>query len=151
MDKWVWQYDKRGEFSVRSAYKVEMDSRKVGSQSGHGGERVWWKKLRGAQAPNKMKIHVWRGFFEALPARCQLSQRGVKVSNLSPVCLCGLEDTTHTLWSCQESIEVWHCTSLWTILKSLPGGPFNALCMFLAAKGSLTHDLNIFCTIAWCL
>lgn len=45
VDKWVWHYDKRGEFSVRSAYKVEMDCRKVGSQSGHGGDRVWWKKL----------------------------------------------------------------------------------------------------------
>ncbi|GMN47590.1 hypothetical protein TIFTF001_016759 [Ficus carica] len=114
----VWHFDKRGEFSVRSAYKVEMESRTVGSQSGHG-------------------------------ARCHLSHHGIKVSNLCPVCLYGLEDTK-ALWSCQKAREVWQSTTLWPILKLFPGGPFSALSMFLAADCSL-EDVNVFCTIAWCL
>ena len=93
-------------------------------------------------------------FGEAFLRLCQLAVSSHNVElrlAISVQCaFVALKDTTHALWSCQESIEVWRSTSLWTILNSLPGGPFNALCMFLAAKGSLT-DLNIFCTIAWCL
>lgn len=89
-------------------------------------------------------------FFLAIPARCHLSHRGIKVSNLCPVCLYGLEDTTQALWSCQKAREVWQSTTLWPILKLFPGGPFGALCMFLAAECSL-EDVNVFCTIAWCL
>lgn len=59
----VWHFDKRGEFSVRSTYKVEMESRTVGSRLGHGGDFAWWKKLWGAQVPNKFKIHVWHALF----------------------------------------------------------------------------------------
>ena len=149
-DRWVWHYDGKGRFSVRSAYRVEMDRRCSGSTSGEGLDPFWWGKLWKSQVPNKVKIHVWRAFHDALPTKISLSKRGIEADKFCPLCRDGLEDTSHVFWYCLEAQDVWRKSVLWPILKKFPGGPFYALCLFVSAQWN-SEEVGVFLTIIWCL
>ncbi|TXG48608.1 hypothetical protein EZV62_024483 [Acer yangbiense] len=44
-DSWLWHYDKKGFFSVKSAYKVALDLRDAYVASSSSGSISWWKRL----------------------------------------------------------------------------------------------------------
>ncbi|GMN25934.1 hypothetical protein TIFTF001_047765 [Ficus carica] len=82
-----------------------MDRRCLGSTSGGGLDSSWWGKLWKSYVPNKVKIHVWRAFHDALPTKFSLSKRGIEVDKLCPLCRDDLEDTSHAFWYCLEAQE----------------------------------------------
>ncbi|GMN19741.1 hypothetical protein TIFTF001_039884 [Ficus carica] len=127
-----------------------MGRRCSGSTSGRGLEHNWWGKLWKSQVPNKVKIHVWRAYHEALPTMFSLSKRGVGVNKLCPSCRTGMEDSSHVLWYCSEAQEVWRNSALWPVLKKFPGGPFYAFCLFVSSQWN-SDELGIFLVIIWCL
>ena len=146
----MWHYDSKGRFSVRSAYRVEMDKRCSGSTSTRGLDSSWWGKLWRSQVPNKVKIHVWRAFHDALPVMFPLSKCGIDVDKLCPLCRDDSEDTSHAFWYCLETKEFWKNSALWPILKKFPGGPFYALCLFVSVHWD-GDEMGVFFTIIWCL
>lgn len=55
-DRWIWHYDSRGEYYVKSGYKLGMFRPLEASMSTSGMEARWWKKVWKLRIPNKVKI-----------------------------------------------------------------------------------------------
>ncbi|GMN42895.1 hypothetical protein TIFTF001_012092 [Ficus carica] len=135
-DRLVLHYQNNGSFSVRSSYHLEMNSRCEAKSSMNPRDVSWCSSLWSATMPNKVKIHVWRAYFDAIPARTNFEHRSVFVLPFCPRCSRAPEDTTHALWSCPAVQAIWKASALWNFLKGLPGGPFNSLCSFLSSSGN---------------
>jgi len=76
-DRHAWHFDKKGLFSVKSAYKLavqrrenEMGRNAASSESlpvGNSGFR--WDKIWGMEVPNKVKMFIWRLVHNSLAVR----------------------------------------------------------------------------------
>lgn len=58
-------------------------------------------------APNAMKVFMWRACNNALPMKANMAKRKIV---LDPLCsICGLEVETmgHILWSCLVARDTW--------------------------------------------
>jgi hypothetical protein len=80
----IWHFDKKGQFSVRSAYKVSRDAilRNECRNGGQGGsalaDHLVWDKLWKMHCPNKVKHFLWRFTHKATTAiRCDVIWPGV--------------------------------------------------------------------------
>lgn len=129
-DLWIWHYDLKGLYSVRSGYKLFMHMRNSQCSSGGHGDGVWWKKLWNLQIPSKIKNFMWRAVSGFLSTFTNLARRGI---NYAARCqLCGVEEETilHALWTCPLVIQVWEICALSQKLKLIKAGYFEALYVF---------------------
>jgi hypothetical protein len=81
-DFWAWHYDKRGVFSVRSAYRMLVDTRtrrtawleENAGMSNIKGEERSWTALWNIKIPSKLKVFLWR-LADSLPTADLLHHR----------------------------------------------------------------------------
>ncbi|KAK1560281.1 hypothetical protein Q3G72_024527 [Acer saccharum] len=67
-DSWTWHYDKKGCFSVKSAYKVALNLKNAEEASSSLGSHPCWKKLWQLNLPNKYNsADVVSGVFPKTP------------------------------------------------------------------------------------
>nr|GEV63397.1 RNA-directed DNA polymerase, eukaryota, reverse transcriptase zinc-binding domain protein [Tanacetum cinerariifolium] len=111
-DRWFWSLDSTGEFSVSSVrnYIDEFLLPKAGTPTR-------WIKL----VPIKLNITAWRICLDKLPARLNLSSRGLDI----PIILCRLcnesvESTSHILFSCQLARQLMAKVCRWWELDYTP-------------------------------
>ncbi|KAG6718118.1 hypothetical protein I3842_04G134700 [Carya illinoinensis] len=81
-DELVWEHEKSGQFSVRSAYRLF---------------------LADAAIPSRVKIFVWRVCKEGLPSLKNLLVKKVVTDAMCPWCRLEEEDTNHALLNCVTS------------------------------------------------
>jgi hypothetical protein len=70
-DKIAWHYEKDGNFSVRSAYKLAYTIREgIGNSTSNNpnGERKIWTNIWKALVPNKVRVISWRLASDNLPS-----------------------------------------------------------------------------------
>ncbi|GJT97325.1 RNA-directed DNA polymerase, eukaryota [Tanacetum coccineum] len=92
-DRWVWNLESSGDFSVKSARSFIDDSLLPKADS-----PTRWVKV----VPIKINIFGWRVCLDKLPTRLYLSLRGVDIpSILCPLCSIAVESSSHLLFSCQ--------------------------------------------------
>ncbi|GJW99717.1 RNA-directed DNA polymerase, eukaryota [Tanacetum coccineum] len=91
-DKWVWNLEGEGVFTVSSARRFideglcEMD-----------GMPTRWLKL----IPIRVNVLAWRLALNKLPTRFNMSVRGLEIPSIvCPVCHIGVETTHHLFFSC---------------------------------------------------
>lgn len=78
-------HTKNGEFSVKSAYHLEMQRRGgVASGSGEDPNKRLWAKIW--QAEVKVKNFAWRATCDGLPTMCTLARRGMEVDTILHSC-----------------------------------------------------------------
>ena len=126
-DQLAWHYDKKGIFSVKSAYRVTMDSeaRKMRrglqtSSNSFANTRVFnWKKIWSIPLPNKIRLFIWRMAHHSLPLRMKLIRRGMDVSPKCPICYRIDEDGGHCFFKCKKVKEIWRALQLEDIRVSL--------------------------------
>lgn len=116
----AWHYDKKGIFSVKSAYKVAMDCAARESRSGltstssaaeeDGG--FDWRKPWSMPLPNKVFHFLWRLATNSLPLRTKLQNRGMKVDTRCPICYRLDVDEGHCFIQCKKVKEIWRMTQL---------------------------------------
>jgi hypothetical protein len=109
-----WPHSNQGVYTVRSAYNLARSEnlflsrscRGRGITSTYGNEEKSWKAIWKINAPNKMKIHLWRFVHDCLPSGVQLRHRHVPASD---ACIfCGREESiTHAILLCPHAQEVW--------------------------------------------
>ena len=119
-DRHAWHFDKKGLFSVKSAYKLavqrrenEMGRNAARSESlpvGNSGFR--WDKIWGMEVPNKVKMFILRLVHNSLAVRRNLLRRGVKVDTLCPMCQRLDEDPGHLFFKCKGVKECWRRLNL---------------------------------------
>ncbi|BFG37837.1 hypothetical protein CerSpe_241110 [Prunus speciosa] len=107
----IWHFDRKGKFSVKSAYRVALtlSTDPDPPSSSISGMAQLWKWVWNAKLPEKIKLCTWRGIHDILPTCCALSKRRVSLPHLG-CCVCGgaKESTLHILRNCLFAQAVWH-------------------------------------------
>lgn len=108
-----WHFDSKGQFSVRSAYKVQKamqrrnDTRSPATSSGDpSGDQVW-KKLWKFNCPNKIKHFLWRLGHDSIALRMTLKRRGLDLDTKCVACNRLDEDGGHLFFKCKEVKKIW--------------------------------------------
>jgi hypothetical protein len=106
----AWNFTKSGIFSVKSAYHLAVERKKLkkgnaessNSSDDHRGRLALWD----VQVPGKVKIHMWRLVENGLAVGTELSRRSIKDG---VICLvCGrTENLVHRFWTCPHSVSAW--------------------------------------------
>nr|GEX87753.1 RNA-directed DNA polymerase, eukaryota [Tanacetum cinerariifolium] len=104
-DRWVWNLENSGEFSVASIRRKIDDSRFPTI-----GDKTRWVKF----VPIKINVFAWKVTVNALPTRYNLSRRGMDIQSLSCLmCDCGIESTDHVFVGCDVSRQLGCMISNW--------------------------------------
>lgn len=81
-DKLIWHYDRKGIFSVKSAYQVTRDwiqsRREAASSSSANSSGEAWKKLWAARVPPKVKTGVCRIGLDIIPTCINLHRKRIQ-------------------------------------------------------------------------
>ncbi|KAF5754385.1 putative RNA-directed DNA polymerase [Helianthus annuus] len=98
-DRWVWEHDNSGNFTVASIKQILASAGRVVPEY----QFVWNNYV-----PKKVGIVPWRALMERLPTRIALAARNVDISDIRCV-LCGDydESSEHLFVSCQFAQSVW--------------------------------------------
>lgn len=114
-DCWAWHYERNGIFSVWSAYRLLIDTkrRREAWLEGRPATSNWqaaqnqWKKLWRIKVPGKVRNFAWRLARNSVPTEAIRASRNMSDSNLCQICN-GAEDTwRHALIYCTMSKCVW--------------------------------------------
>lgn len=97
-DSWLWHYDKRARYSVKSGYKLLMHQKSSMLSTSYGYTGDQWKSIWDLSVPAKVKIFLWRAAHDHIPTVQNLYTRGVDVVPVCPLCLKKCESTTHALF-----------------------------------------------------
>ncbi|KAK1591233.1 hypothetical protein Q3G72_004378 [Acer saccharum] len=62
----IWKFDKRGLFSVKSAYRVALAIVNPKLPSSSTGPCPWWKRLWKLNLPSKVRIFCWKACKESI-------------------------------------------------------------------------------------
>ncbi|KAK9929437.1 hypothetical protein M0R45_026537 [Rubus argutus] len=105
-DRWIWGADKRGIFSVKSAYHVARAQVLNECSSSPNPSTNLWNGIWSAQVPGKVKICAWKACANILPTRGRLSERGIDIDTQCPLCDEEVETPMHVLRDCTIASEV---------------------------------------------
>lgn len=110
-DKLIWVGNKRGEFSVKSAYYIALNVINPAGcvECSHGESRIpLWKRIWQLKIPPKIRIFTWKACVNALPTMLNLKKRGVNTDGMCPLCGKEGESIPHSLFKCDVVKEVWN-------------------------------------------
>ena len=150
-DQLIWVGNKKGIFSVKSAYYV---ARKVleGSEQGEsslGDVRApLWKKMWHLNIPAKVRIFAWRLCMNAIPTMRNLNKRGVRVDPLCPLCSKEAEFVEHAILKCEIAKKVWENWIDCPISLLEGRRDFSDIALDILRQGT-QRDLEIFFWVAW--
>ncbi|KAL0004708.1 hypothetical protein SO802_012269 [Lithocarpus litseifolius] len=87
-DKLVWAATPNGKFTVKSAYWLALDMKRVENEStsGPSGLQQLWRSIWSADVPNKIKNFAWRACQNTLPTKANLFHRKVISSEVCEHC-----------------------------------------------------------------
>lgn len=106
-DFFVWQFNKSGDFSVKSAYWLadQEKSMNLRLEANIQPSTLELKKqVWSLQTDPKIKVFLWKVLSGVLPVAENLNGRGMNVDTTCQVCG---ESTNHTLFLCSLSRQVW--------------------------------------------
>jgi hypothetical protein len=115
-----WNYEKNGNFTVRSAYRLAYNLAHSGSISQGNSltgvaDRSLWKCIWSAPIPNKVKIFGWRVACDNLPTQDNKCKRTLELSNICTICGTEAENSFHATVACtkarairKEMRKVWN-------------------------------------------
>jgi hypothetical protein len=101
----AWQPDKRGMFSVKSAYQLALHTTEIFLDRGAtsrrpDGQRPSWKLIWNSLVPPKVKVLAWKISRNAISTQTNLRRRHILASTLCPICGAEEEDTFHIFVRC---------------------------------------------------
>jgi ribonuclease HI len=107
-DRIIWRGTTNGNFSVRSAYFLEVEKNEAQrGETSRPVKGILWKECWNMKVPNVVKLFLWKALHNLLPTRVNLAKKGVITDTLCPICAMDEETVLHVLWSCPASVDVW--------------------------------------------
>ena len=109
-DRARWKETTSGEYSVSSAYALELKRQKPqdGGESSNSEElKGMWRRIWKLKIPGKVRHFLWRACNETLPTSQNLQRRKIMVDPRCRICDGEVETTTHILWECPLANSVW--------------------------------------------
>lgn len=113
-DFWAWHLDRKGRFTVSSAYKFMVKTKitrenwldERGGSSTYAMKEQDWTSLWNLTVPSKIRIFLWRLARHSLPTTDVLNKRNMSTGDVCP--LCGVPDSwRHALISCTHARWAW--------------------------------------------
>ena len=155
-DSLAWHYDKKGLFSVKSAYQVVRNIKTEEEEKGSPsfGRRdseiniIPWKKLWALPLPGKLKHFLWRLANNSLPLRMKLKRRGVDLDTRCPVCFRLDEDGGHIFFKCKAVRAFWRAVEMEDIRIMLESCP-NAKWVIIQILKQEEETCIKICTLLW--
>ena len=83
----MWMGNKRGVFTVKSAYYVALplaQKSEVGECSYSDYRTQLWKTMWQLKLPAKIRIFSWKACMDGLPTRLNLARRGLNIETTCP-------------------------------------------------------------------
>ena len=109
-DKLVRAFTSKGNFIVRSAYKIavadSMATRMEGTSNGED-HITFWRRLWSLNVPNKIKSFSWQVCWNIIPTKVNLCHTQVIDDDTCEACGLGKETSGHIFWECEAACEVW--------------------------------------------
>ncbi|KAL4352687.1 hypothetical protein GQ457_06G008940 [Hibiscus cannabinus] len=105
----VWRGDNTGEYSVKSGYKMLVNSNQhvfQASQHVASTTRSFYDSLWNSAIPSKTKITVWRFARNFLPTRSNLSSRHLVNDSSCPFCSHSPETVQHLGFECNVTKQI---------------------------------------------
>ncbi|GKB78475.1 RNA-directed DNA polymerase, eukaryota, reverse transcriptase zinc-binding domain protein [Tanacetum coccineum] len=104
-DRWVWELESTGDFSVSSIRNL-IDKKFLPNVE----LKTRWNKF----IPIKINIHTWKIMTNSLPTRFNISCRGICIDSiLCATCGKGVETTSHLFFSCSVARDVVKLITRW--------------------------------------
>jgi len=113
-DFWSWHFDRKGLFTVKSAYRMMVTTKinrenyfegNAGSSNTESGSKGWCSLWKTA-VPSKVRVFLWRLAQQSLPTADVLEHR-----NMASSCVCSLRGVAdswkHSLVECNMAASVW--------------------------------------------
>ncbi|MFS7972310.1 putative reverse transcriptase zinc-binding domain-containing protein [Helianthus anomalus] len=104
-DKWSWQADSSGVFSVKLAKRLLLSENSA----------VTWFVMDWCRwVPSKCNIHAWRMEMNKLPTGEALRKRNIAIGEITcPLCFSEEESVDHVFISCRVAAIIWNGVSSW--------------------------------------
>ena len=148
-DSLIWIGNKKGSFTVKSAYHITssmVDSDEDG-ESGNARTSLW-KRIWHQKIPPKLKIFARRTYVNGLPTMFNLNHRGIHCSSFCPLCDKAIETTAHALFHCDHAKLTWaHWHNCPIDLSHCTREPVD-FALAIAEKDS-SFALELFFAVAW--
>jgi hypothetical protein len=105
----LWRGTPNGNFSVRSAYFMELNrkQKEAGEASTPSDDEGFWKDIWHLKITNSTKTFLWRACSDILPSKAKLARKGVVDKDTCDLCGREAETAVHALWSCPSAQDVW--------------------------------------------
>ena len=108
----AWHPEKRGMFTMRSAYHLALDEKMCNESSGASsnnpsGYRPGWKLIWQCPVPPKVRIFSWKLASNALATQENMCRRDMEEDPTCTVCGREPEDAFHALFRCPHARELW--------------------------------------------
>ncbi|KAL0453568.1 UNVERIFIED_CONTAM: putative mitochondrial protein [Sesamum latifolium] len=118
-DELVWHYEKRGRFSVRSAYLLSCE---LAHESSSAEKSRSWSFIWKACVPLNAQLFTWRLCNNGLATTANLQRRGVALTEGCPLCDTIEEDIKHVMLLCPLARQVWALANLqWGVISRYTG------------------------------
>ncbi|KAL5561521.1 hypothetical protein UlMin_031268 [Ulmus minor] len=119
-DRWIWTLLASGEFSTKSAYWLDQETR-------FELRRCWdkhsWNMIWSSQLLPRHKLMWWQCLLGVLPSRTRLAWLFHIANLLCPLCGTAEESTKHLFFYCPMAAQFW-LTSRWNLnTQANPGKP----------------------------
>ena len=149
-DNIIWVGNKRGEFSVKSAYYVALTMIKSSDlwESSHGDPKIpLWKQIWQLKIPPKIRIFSWKACVNALPTLLNLRKRGVNTNGMCPVCGLEVESIYHALFKCSSVKNIWDLGKECPVVIGPKNMDFSDLALKML-KGGTPRDMELLVVVA---
>ncbi|KAL5738018.1 hypothetical protein ACOSP7_030779 [Xanthoceras sorbifolium] len=147
-DSLIWHFDKNGEYSVKSGYRVAAQEKLSLKGSSSCLDSKWWLALWNLNIPPKIKIFIWRVCLNAIPSLCNLCSRKIVVDPCCSRCGDAPESSAHALFWCSSVRPIWESTVFWDILNLQCHISCFDMLLWVFARAKRA-ELEEFCMILW--
>ncbi|XP_041011384.1 uncharacterized protein LOC121255176 [Juglans microcarpa x Juglans regia] len=149
MDRWIWDKEVNGKFTVKSAYKMiqEIETSGDGETSLQMGDRSLWRKIWHMEVSRKIKAFAWKACNDILPTLINLRRKKVEVDSKCCFYQIHEEDITHALLNCPTIYIVWQ--RFFLVDKFLHTSFSFIQTMHKVLMQGSEAKLTLFCVLCW--
>jgi len=143
-DGWTWFPDQIVGYTVRGAYQILTD--KTPFYDCVFADLIWRKEV-----PLKVSVFAWRLFWNRLPTKVNLFQRGI-IPHETQLCVggCGLQETeNHMFLTCPLFGQIWHLVRHWLGVYSANPSTILDHCLQFGSSSDYAKSRCSFMSVIW--